>query len=205
MKNLIVFIFFLSTTFQLSSQITLEGTVVEVDSKDPIPYSNIGIVQLAKGTVSDIYGRYVLDAEKEADVVIFSSLGYESKEYTVNELQQMDTVYLSPISYDVDVITIEAQKFQSKEIQLGVKNKKRGHSIGFGSPQLGTEIGAAIRIKKQTYVKSANFVLNHAKGDSLLFRVNIYDFKEGKVGENILKENIFIRERQKKGVVHGCH
>lgn len=88
-----------------------------------------------------------------------------------------------------------------KEKLFGKKNKDRGLSLGFGNAQLGCEIGSSIRIKKETYLKSANFKLNHADGDSLLFRVNIYHFKEGEIGENILKENITIYAPQKRGVL----
>ena len=38
-------------------------------------------------------------------------------------------------------------------------------------------------------------------GDSLLFRVNIYPFEKGDIGENILKENVIINAPQKKGVL----
>lgn len=88
-----------------------------------------------------------------------------------------------------------------KEKLFGKKNKNRGLSIGFGNAQLGCEIGSVISIKKETYLKSANFKLNHAEGDSLLFRVNIYHFDEGQIGKNILKENIIIYAPQKRGIL----
>ncbi|NRA51931.1 MAG: hypothetical protein HRU12_22620, partial [Phaeodactylibacter sp.] len=64
-----------------------------------------------------------------------------------------------------------------------------------------TEIGAAIQIKEPVFIKHANFVLNHAGGDSLLFRVNIRDYQEGKPGSKLLKEDVFIHTKQKRGVI----
>lgn len=43
--------------------------------------------------------------------------------------------------------------------------------------------------------------MNHAKGNSLLFRINIYQFKDGIIGENLVTQNILIKEKQRKRVI----
>jgi hypothetical protein len=45
-------------------------------------------------------------------------------------------------------------------------------------------------------------VINHVSEDidSLLFRVNVYDYQKGIPGEKILKENVFIKSIREKGV-----
>lgn len=183
------------------SQMEISGTVVDKETGDPIPFVNIGIKKLAIGTVSDEHGRYQLSLKNVNDVVTFSSIGFEVVDRMGSELLAQRVIALIPKKYDLHAVEIIAHKYEGKDQRYGVKNKNRGLSIGFGSRQLGTEVGALIQIKEPTYIKSANFVLNHAKGDSLLFRVNIYDYQNKEVGSKILKEDIFIKSKQRKGTI----
>lgn len=186
---------------QNAAQPIVSGHVIDKDKEAAIPYVNIGIVELGKGTVSDLQGKYTLQAKSEDNVITFSSIGYETVLWKAKDLLKMDTIHLSAKDYKLEGIEIAAQRFEDEEKIFGAKNDKRGKSIGFGSTQLGTEIGTVIEIKKPTFLKSTNFVLNHAKGDSLIFRVNIYDYSSGQLGNNLLKENVFIKEKQKKGTI----
>ena len=145
--------------------------------------------------------KFKLEINNKEDVITFSAIGYETLNITGSKLIAQDQINLIPKSYQIQEVEVVAQRFEGDDQIFGVRNKTRGLSIGFGSRNLGTEIGAVIPISEQTFIKNANFVLNHAKGDSLLFRVNIYNYRNGKIGENILKENILISTKQRKGTI----
>lgn len=181
-------------------QTTLNGKIINKKNNEPIPYVNIGIPKHAQGTVSDDEGHYQLIFNDSKDTVIISAIGFFTQKKTVNELLQNGDIFLQQQIHEIKEINLTATQFD-KEKLFGKKNKNRGLSVGFGNAQLGCEIGSTIRIKKETYLKSANFKLNHADGDSLLFRVNIYPFEKGKIGENILKENVIIYAPQKRGIL----
>jgi hypothetical protein len=200
MKTIFIIIF-ASIGFITSAQITLEGKVIDAITKISIPYVNIGIPSLGKGTVSDFNGDYQLQTNSKVDKITFSSIGYKSMNIEPEDLISKPIVELEQATYKINPVKIQALRFAEEEIRLGMKNKNRGHSIGFGSAQLGTEIASAIKVKKPTYIKSAHFVLNHVKGDSLLFRVNIYNYEDGKIGDKALLNNVYIKEKQKKGVI----
>ena len=176
---------------ELSAQSNITGSIVDVQTKVANPYVNIGIVEQERGTVSNFDGKFTLNLHK-GDEVTFSAIGYKSQILVESDLFNDIIVKLAPTKYALEIIDVQASTLESEEKIFGLRNETRGHSIGFGNIQLGAEIGAPILIEKSTYVKSANFVLNHAKGDSLLFRVNIYKLADGNVGENLLEENKFI-------------
>ena len=201
MKNIILVFISICLTIQINAQITINGKIIDSESKEGIPYVNIGIIKMSKGTVSDSQGKYELKVNSNEELITISSIGYETLNVKAKELKEKEIIELTSKEYGILGIEIEAKRFKEEELIFGVRNEKRGQSIGFGSAQLGTEIGSAIKIEKRTYIKSANFVLNHAKGDSLLFRINIYQFKDGKVGMNLLTENIIIKEKQRKGTI----
>jgi len=178
----------------------IEGNIYDAKTNEPIPYVNIGIPKLAIGTVSDDQGFYKIKLTNNKDTIIISSIGYHQQKLTVRELLQNKYIYLEQQIHKIKEIEILSKRL-GKEILLGKKNKNRGLSIGFANRQLGCEIGSVIKIKKETFLKSAYFKINHADGDSLLFRVNIYHFEKKNIGENILKENVIIYAPQKRGIL----
>lgn len=192
---------FLLLPIALCAQTTISGRVIDAESKAPIPYVNIGVKRLASGTVSDEQGAFSLALKQADEQITFSAIGYQAREVNGMDWKNGQAVELSRRAYELEQVEVKARQFNGPEKIFGVRNETRGPSIGFGSQQLGAQIGALITIDKSTYVKSANFVLNHAKGDSMLFRVNIYAFQDGEIGDNLLRENILIRTRQQKGTI----
>lgn len=201
MNKAILLLLTLFTTFSTFAQITVEGKVVDASTDKAIPFVNIGVKMQAIGTVSDEAGKFTLQVKQASDILSFSSIGYESIDLSAQTLKNQPIIKLVPKNYNIAQIEITASRFGSEDRIFGVRNETRGHSVGFGSRQLGTEIAAPINIEKPTYIKSAHFVINHAKGDSMVFRVNIYDFSNNQIGENILTENIIIRKVQEKGTI----
>ena len=201
MSKLFTLLLFLCIHQFGNAQFTVEGIVIDVETQKAVPYINVGIISSSKGTVSDDDGTFVLRVESENDIVTFSGIGYETKNIAVREFLAQPWITLTPKAYAFEAVEIVSNKFEDEKVILGVRNKNRGLSIGFGSAQLGTEIGAPIKIKKPSFLKTANFVFNHAKGDSVLLRINIYEFEEGTIGKNLLPENVIIRAKQKKGKI----
>ena len=181
------------------AQNSITGRVMDAASGMPIAYANIGITALQTGTVSVQEGRFNLARPGTNERILCSAIGYQTVDTTTEALQDPWLVYLQPVQYALPPVVVEAERFQSEALILGLRNETRGHSIGFGSPQLGAELAAPIQIDRPTLIKSAHFVLNHAKGDSLLMRVHIYALEDGQIGDRILRENIFIREKQRRG------
>ena len=193
-----LFITLLFTTTMVGQKYS--GIVLDALERTPLSYVNIGIPKDGRGTVSDDKGYFQLDYKEDEEIIIFSAIGYKNIELKGRQLLQDSVILLEPMTYNIPTIEVTAHRLGEEKI-FGVRNKSRGESIAYGSYQLGSEIGSLIRIKKETAISSAHFVLNHAKGDSMLFRVKIYSFIDGEIGSQLLKENIFIKDKQRKGTV----
>lgn len=200
--NALLFSLLLSCFFNLSSaQEYLRGTVADADTGEPVPFVNIGIQKLSRGTVSDENGMYRLRVDSPEDIVTFSSIGYHTENVKAGKLSGDGDIALRQRPYDMPAVEVSAKL--ASDVILGAKLEEQGHSIGFGSSELGTEIGAHIEIGgKATFIKSAHFTVNHAAGDSLLFRVNLYELEDGEVRENLLPQNVIISAVQKRGTIN---
>lgn len=59
---------------------TVTGMVLENDSKEPLPGTSIIIKGTTRGTVSDRDGKYLLKIDREDAVLVYSFVGYETRE-----------------------------------------------------------------------------------------------------------------------------
>jgi hypothetical protein len=182
------------------AQSMVNGRVTDATTGDPIPYVSIGIRGTERGTIADGEGNFSITVEEQRALLDFSAIGYQTQSVTAADLKTTKAVQLMALAYELAEIEIEAGRFDGPERLFGAKNEKgRGPAIALGGPQLGAQIGSTIVFERPTLIKRAGFVLNHAKGDSLLFRLNVYRMEGDAVGEQLLQENILVREKQRKG------
>lgn len=198
MKRQLILFLFVVLLSPITFAQSITGKVTNEATGEPVPFVNIGILKLGMGTVSNTEGNYTLKHRKGEYKVLFSSIGYEVKEIPLAQLELNAMIKLTPKIEVLEEIEVQADKY-GRDVILGHKLDDKGHSIGFSGRLLGTEIGAHIKVKKEIALRSAHFTVNFTGADSLLFRLNIYDFSDGKVGDKILKDNIIINAPQKRG------
>ena len=86
MKNVIYFLTLLSSSL-LFSQNKIEGIIVD-SLKNPIQYTNIGILNKSIGTVSNEEGKFILNIGKANlnDTLRVSCFGYKPKQFLVKNI-----------------------------------------------------------------------------------------------------------------------
>ncbi len=203
-NQLFLFLFLFSfTPFFLFSQNIIQGKIIDAQTGSPVPFVNIGIKSLGSGSVSDEVGVFQLSIEKAKpdDLVSISSIGYEGRELSVSSLKENPVIQLSAVTYTIDKVELLAKQWSSKTITIGNDKRKRKQSVGFANSQLGTEIAALLPIEQETWIKSAHFIVNRGSRDSLLFRLNIFQYENGQKGDNLVRENILLPAPTKKGLM----
>jgi len=195
-KTILIFTaILLFSPFHGNAQKFIEGVVVDSIAQTPIGYVNIGVLENANGTVSNDNGQYSLQLKSSDKTIQFSSIGFYSKTFTIKNWNQYDTVFLTPRSYDLTSIEVKANEF-NEDKWLGTKVKSKDNTVAWGkSDYLGVEIGVPIEITKETLLKSAHFSVHKSANKSILLRLNIYEYKNKKVGKNLLPENVFVQSK----------
>jgi hypothetical protein len=175
-----------------------QGRVVDAQTRQPLPYVNIGVVGGMEGTVSEPSGAFQLSLKNQTARVRFSTIGYQALTIDLASEYMDSVIALEPEAYLLEAVEIVRSRFDASLATYGLHNgPERGHSVGFGSSQLGTEIGALIPITDSTWITSAHFELNHAN------RVNMYAYDPATetIGSNLLKDQIIISRPQKPGTL----
>ena len=179
--------------------VTIDATVLDTDTDQPIPYVNVGFIDQAIGTVSDQNGKVLLEFDENAvgdDAVLqISMLGYETIKINLQDLYarlaKTDKIYLRPSVTQLDEATIIAEK--RRKLML---NRPRGvyNFIGYWKDKkgLGGEIATLVKVRhSDVKLRALNFIVNENESDSLRIRVNVYEESGNKPGNKLITENIY--------------
>jgi len=190
------------------NEVTLSGYIYDSETNQPLPYVNIGFVKKAIGTVSNDYGQfnltYTVSKINANDQLQISSIGYETLKMKASEFYKIivrdHKIYLKPTPYTLDQVVISNDLRKEKHIgSLKLDEKKLGYWL---NPEaLGGEIATKISIKhKRTKLHDLKFNIVKNESGSIKIRVNIYEYKNGMPGKNLLTQNIYHTIRGGKGV-----
>jgi len=116
-KTTLSFLVFFTAAFSLlfSQNITVSGTVTDASSV-PLPGVNIQVKGSSSGTSTDFDGNYKISA-KQGDVLIFSFLGFKTKEVKVEGSPL--NVSLEEDASKLDEVVVTAFGIEKKEKSLG--------------------------------------------------------------------------------------
>jgi len=179
--------------------ITITGYILNSATKQPLAYVNIGFIKKGIGTVSNENGLFHLTFKAHKidveDILQISSIGFETIKLKTAQfygsIAKSNKIYLKPEPFALDAVVLNKTKRRQK---LVGSSKKKDNSIGYwlNSEALGGEIATKININhansKLHYLKF--HVIKNNSG-SIKIRINVYDFKDGIPGKNLLKRNIY--------------
>ena len=103
MKKIILILLFTLSSFALFAQQTITGQVLDVNGI-AIPGVNILEKGTSNGTTSDFDGNYTISAQSDG-ILVFSYVGYNTKEEPVNGRSKIDVALAEGESLDVVVLT----------------------------------------------------------------------------------------------------
>lgn len=116
-KKLLFLLLFLP--FSVLAQGTLEGTVLDSKTNQPIPGVNVVIQGSSSGTQTDFDGKFKLSKINKGDKIVFSFIGYTSQTISFNNQQ----------SINVSLVE-ESNELKEVVIQVGYGTVKKKDATG---------------------------------------------------------------------------
>jgi iron complex outermembrane receptor protein len=116
LKNLFTLLLF-GLPMLVFSQVTVNGTVTDADSGEPLIGVNILVKGTSTGTVTDFDGKYEIDIPSEGSILVFSYTGYQSKDITIGK----------GVTYDV---TLSSGEVLEEVVVIGYGSVKRKDATG---------------------------------------------------------------------------
>lgn len=179
----------------------ITGKIIDSDTGMAIPYVNIGIKDKAVGTVTNKNGSFNLSLNSNTlkdDNVIFSHLGYETKEYLVSSLlNNNNTIELDPNATELEEVVVQfkapkTKKIGRKSVGLGLMH------INFYTvndkkidDKLSRERGMIFNLKRNCKIEELLFHIKSNEFKYLKFRVNFYRIENKVPSELLNTQDIF--------------
>ena len=190
-----------------SSQ-TIHGTIVYNETKQPVPFAKIGILNENLGAIADEKGNFSLDftnVNKSSNLIV-EVAGFKPYQIFVGKFinQSNHQIFLEERITDIMEVVISAKKFKDANLGYNSKSKKihidylSKNSVGakkryseeeLNQPQ--SEIAISIETKKNTKLMKIN--LNFAQftlEKPIPARFNIYDEKDGKPNQLVNSQDL---------------
>ncbi len=116
---------FLIQTFSFA-QTNISGQV-SGEEGEPLPGVNVIVKGTATGTVTDIEGKYALNLGEEANTLVFSFIGFISKEVSIGNQSAVDVTLLTDAKQLSEVVVTA----------LGIQREER--SLGYSVQEINTQ------------------------------------------------------------------
>lgn len=200
MKRNLLFIILLLGQISVNAQ-SISGKLID-ENQNPLPYVNIGIVGLDKGTISSSNGMYKIDISgvDNEEIVRFSMVGYVSIDFKVGDLKakQKEMLNLTMKEKIIQLPEVVVKPSKEKPVYLG--SKRAGNMAWIWSEAInGAEIGTLFRNNKSILLKKLYFHISKNYCDSILYRIKIYSSKNEYPQKIINKQDIRFVSKKKKG------
>ena len=145
------FLFFI--TFSLLSSLIfaqrgeLTGTLIDTEFNDVLPFANVVVKNTNYGTTTDFEGNYSLKLDEGTYTIVFSFIGYETKEITDVYIKTSDVtevnINLNPLTSQLEEVVVKAQTAQNTEASILSVQKKSINLLDGISAQSFKKIGAS--------------------------------------------------------------
>lgn len=152
----------------------ISGTINDGEFNDILPFANVVIKGTTQGTTSDFDGKYALEVEPGTYNMVFSYLGYETKEITGVEVdeggEQTVDVTLNPASNQLDEVVVTTTVSQNTEASVLNLQKKSvalmdGLSLQSIKKSGASDIASAVKNVPGVSVQGGKFVYVRGLGD----------------------------------------
>ena len=174
MKQFHFFFFILLFSFITYSQQGISGTLIDGDFNEPLPFANILVKETGDGITSDFDGKYAFELSAGTYTLVFSYVGYETKEITniiVNGDNYTTTdVVLNSAAEGLDEVIVTVEARRNTETSVLEIQKKSASLLDGISAQAFKKIGAsniasAIKSVPGVSVQGGKYVYVRGLGD----------------------------------------
>ena len=167
----------------LAQKNVVSGIVIDSRTKEPLPFTNIGVVGRQLGSISNDEGHYTLslDNVEPSDTVFFSFVGYKHVKFPISQLIDNSTVELTENAVQLSSFSVLSREYTATEIlDLAKQNYKKNHSPAFQKQQVFTRDASYttihksdVKYKKSTFDAIDKEFIDHFNSE-IPENINIY-------------------------------
>ncbi|MBA4851655.1 VWA domain-containing protein [Emticicia sp. BO119] len=156
--------------FIFTQERTIKGIVTAADDNAPIPGVNVVIKGTSNGTVTDANGKYSIKVSTMRSTLVFSSIGYATKEVKVTDEKSVWNVKLESDNASLDEVVITGYSTQTYDKEAKSVNMSKAKTMPGGGLYAPAPIMNSIRAAEYNTEEYSIFeenVFHETKKDAL--------------------------------------
>jgi len=195
----------LFSLYSASAQVTkIMGTVVDEETKQPIPFANLVLSGISVGATTDFEGRYSIETRNpKIDTLVITYIGYETKKIAVtkNIFQQVD-IELNPSGIMLNEVEILPGENPAEVIlRKIIANKENNNRQHFDSYQY--EVYSKVqfdinnvneKLKDKKLLKPFRFIFDYVDTSTVNGKAYLPFFISESVSEVFYQDNPRVRK-----------
>ena len=113
----------------LLSQQKIQGRIIDLETREPIPFANIVFdLENKQGTTADLSGNFSFETRKPVSSLKISHISYETRMYSLGKETENLIIALEPKSAELEEVFIIAEKNPAEKIiRKVIKNRNRNN------------------------------------------------------------------------------
>lgn len=127
MQRLLLATIICTTQFALAQRM-IHGTVVDAADNQPLPGVNILVSGTNTGTASDVEGNFVLELEEGQNTLVFSFIGYQTKEVNIGDATEL-AIRMETDVQSLEEVVVIGYGIQQKSDLTGAVASLRGDDL----------------------------------------------------------------------------
>jgi hypothetical protein len=179
----------------------LTGQVLDQAKQAPVAYASLGVLHRPAGTVADAQGRFSLDvpAAYDADSLRLALLGYAPLTVRVADFRRQlaqsgGRVLLRATPTPLAEVLVRPGTATRRVI--GNSTVSNTVSGGFRLNRLGSQLAQGLHLRRPAALEQVSFHIAECTYDSLFYRINVYQVRNGVPTTNLLPEPVYVRVRK---------
>ena len=192
---------FTLTPFASAQKVEIKGVIVDKDTKEPLPFTSIGLKNEQIGALSNEHGQFIVPAPTQnmADSLVVVALGYARRAVLVKRGVAVAslTIELPKRAVALGNITVKAGKI--KNLGMGSRSDNPGEGMIQGLP--GSQYAFFVKNDKKKRlgnVRTVSFYIGENGFPREPFRVRLYkaDGNYNAPNTDLLSENVVVSAPQ---------
>ncbi len=175
----------------------LKGVVVDKDTKEPLPFTSIGLKDEQIGALTNEHGLFIVPAPTKADhdTLLITALGYNRRAIAVKRGVSLENLVIELPRRAIALQGVTVQSGKIKNLGLGSRENTPGEGMIQGLP--GSQYAFFVKNDKQKKlgnVRTVSFYIGEHGFPREPFRVRIYkaDGNYNAPNTDLLTENVIV-------------
>jgi hypothetical protein len=175
----------------------ITGRIVDQKTKEPVPFSAIGLKEEQSGALTNEYGFFqiAMPEKNEQDSLIVQALGFFRKAIAVKRGTKMEDITIEVTKRVIELGEVKVQGGKIKDLALGARSSTPGEGMIQGQP--GSQYAFFVKNEKGKHlgmIRSVSFYIGEHGFPQEPFRVRIYkpDGNYNSPNTDLLTDNVVV-------------